>query len=87
MESNPKEVTEAIIKTGLQGEMVRGSNGAVLFDTETNEMVYLLSHEFLPTEFSTKLSEMLSEDGNSFLYIVHKTSDAMHVSKIPRGIS
>lgn len=81
-----KAYTEQIIKIGLNGESVRGNNGAVLIDEENNEMVYLLSHEFKPQDFCDKLSDLLSEDGNDYMYIVHKTKDAMHISKIPRGI-
>ena len=81
-----KAYTEQIIKIGLNGESVRGNNGAVLIDEENNEMVYLLSHEFKPQDFCDKLSDLLSEDGSDYMYIVHKTKDAMHISKIPRGI-
>lgn len=86
MENNSRELTERVVKIALNGEYARGNNGAVLIDETSNDMVYLLSHEFAPSDFSETLSEMLSEDGHSFLYVVHKTSEAMHISKIPRGI-
>ena len=86
MQDNSRELTEYILKVGIQGESVRGSHGAVLVDTNTNDVVYLLCDEFSPLEFSSKLKEMLSEDGMHYMYIVHKSTDALHVSKIPRGV-
>ena len=86
MEDSTREHVNNILKVALHGEKVRGNNGAVLIDDDTSDIVYLLSHEFKPDDFSERLNEMLTEDGCNFVYIVHKTKDSMHVSKIPRGI-
>tara|TARA_B100000214_G_C23718966_1_gene513370 strand:+ start:69 stop:329 length:261 start_codon:yes stop_codon:yes gene_type:complete len=86
MDKLDRESIEQIIRVGLSGEAERGTNGAVIVDEETNEIVYLLSHEFKPQDFSEKLNDLLSEDNNKHIFIVHKTKDAMHISKIPRGI-
>ena len=86
MDNDKQQVTEAIIKTAMQGESFRGTNGAVLFDLSSNDMVYLLTYEFEPIEFRERLEEMLSDDGHVYMYIVHKDNENMHVSKIPRGV-
>ena len=86
MQNFEKEMTEKIIQTGLHGEYVRGDNGAVLVDQDSNEIVYLLSHEFKPDDFCLKLEELLSEDERKHIFVVIKTNEALHISKIPRGI-
>ena len=78
------ELTQKIIAIALQGEHIRGNNGAVLIDTVSDDVVYLLTHEFKPQTFCDKLQDMLSEDGNEYIYIVHKEEKAMHISKIKR---
>lgn len=84
MTDTTSELTETVLKIALQGEHVRGNNGAVLVDTTSNDIVYLLSHEFKPDSFCEKLQDMLSEDGNDYIYIVHKDEKAMHISKMKR---
>lgn len=81
-----QDVVDSVLKVALDGESVRGDNGAVLIDEDTSQIVYLLSHEFQPREFSTKLNELLSDDERKHIFIVHKSKDAMHISKIPRGV-
>lgn len=81
-----QDTVNTILQVALQGEQARGDNGAVLVDTDEKTIVYLLTHEFKPEQFSSKLEDMLSEDGKQYFYIVHKTSDTMHVSKLPKGI-
>tara|TARA_B100000482_G_scaffold68970_1_gene48389 strand:+ start:2487 stop:2747 length:261 start_codon:yes stop_codon:yes gene_type:complete len=86
MQNFEKEMTDEIIQVGLQGEYARGDNGAVLVDQDSKEIVYLLSHEFKPNNFSLKLQELLSEDYRKHVFVVVKTNDALHISKIPRGV-
>ncbi len=74
---------QRILEVALEGEKSRGDNGAVLVDNE--HVVYLLSHEFQPSDFRQQLEELLSEDDRVHIFIVHKNDDAMHISKIPRG--
>ena len=74
--SGPETVMNEIIEIGIRGEQARGDNGAVL-----------LSHEFKPSTFGDQLNELLSEDERAHIFVVHKTKDAMHISKIPRGLS
>jgi hypothetical protein len=76
------EISRKIVNVAIQGETVRGSNGAVLVDTDSNDVLYLLSHEFKPAVFCEKLNEMLSEDGSEYFYVVHKSKDSMHISKL-----
>jgi hypothetical protein len=76
---------QMIIQTALNGEHARGDNGAVLIDEETSELVYLLSHEFKPVQFSEQLNDLLSEDKRVHIFVVLKTKDAMHISKLPRS--
>ena len=85
--SGPETVMNEIIEIGIRGEQARGDNGAVLFDEENSSIVYLLSHEFKPSTFGDQLNELLSEDERAHIFVVHKTKDAMHISKIPRGLS
>jgi len=86
MDTASRQEVEYILKVALNGEQARGDNGAVLVDTETQDVVYLLTHEFKPSNFSEQLEELLSEDGRANIFVVHKTKDSFHVSKIPRGI-
>jgi len=86
MENFEKEMVEKIIQTGLQGEFIRGDNGAVLVDQDSGDIVYLLSHEFKPQDFCSKLEELLSDDNRKHIFVVVKTNDALHISKIPRGV-
>lgn len=78
------EQMKMIISTGIMGEQTRGSNGAVLIDDESSDIVYLLSHEFKPIQFAEKLNELLTDDNNVHLFVVTKTKDSMHISKIPK---
>ena len=84
MEDTTHELTQKILQIAMQGEHARGNNGAVLIDTVSNDVVYLLTHEFKPETFCDKLQDMLSEDGNEYIYIVHKEEKAMHISKMKR---
>lgn len=86
MQNASREFVERVIEVGIVGEQRRGDNGAVLVDAETNDIVYLLSHEFQPLAFQNQLNELLSEDNQKHIFIVHKDKDAMHISKIPKGI-
>lgn len=79
-----QEHTQELIRIALEGEQARGDNGAVLIDEESSDFLYLLSHEFKPDEFTEKLNELLSEDNREHIFIVHKSKDAMHISKIKR---
>lgn len=82
-----KNLTKEIIRVALEGEKARGNNGAVLIDTSQSDVkiVYLLSHEFGPEEFSEKLNDSLSEDGQNYIYVVNKVDKAMHISKVLRS--
>ena len=73
-----------IIETSMIGEKMRGSNGAVMVDDEADEIVYLLVNEISPPQFREKLEDMLSEEANDYMFVVHKTKEAMHISKLPR---
>ena len=86
MDNNSREEVQHIIQIALQGEALRGDNGAVLIDNDHTEPVYLLSHEFQPQEFSEQLNELLTEDERKHIFVVYKMKDAMHISKIPRGV-
>jgi hypothetical protein len=77
-------VKEKIIETATQGEFSRGSNGAVMLDQDSKDVVYLLTNEFQPREFQEKLEDMLSEDGREYFYIVIKNEKEMHITKIKK---
>ena len=79
-----REYVQSIIQIAIEGEKCRGDNGAVLIDDESSQILYLLSHEFKPVEFSEQLNDLLSEDNSVHIFIVHKVNDSLHISKIPR---
>ena len=85
LEQYDRSKMELIIRTAIEGEHARGDNGAVLLDDESSDVVYLLAHEFKPLQFSEQLSDLLSEDNRKHMFVVLKTKDAMHISKIPRS--
>ena len=84
LENQSREYVQAIIRIAIEGEKIRGDNGAVMIDEETSQMVYLLSHEFKPPQFSEQLNELLSEDNSVHIFVVHKVDNSFHISKIPR---
>lgn len=79
------EAANRIIACAVQGEACRGDNGAVMVDTNHDDIVYLLSHEIEPRAVGEALNELLSEDERKHVFVVQKTSDNIHILKIPRG--
>ena len=84
LQNQSQEYVQNIIRIAIEGEKSRGDNGAIMIDEETSQIVYLLSHEFQPSDFSEQLNDFLSEDNGVHIFIVHKINNSLHISKIPR---
>lgn len=77
-------IMRRIAATAKEGEL-RGTDGAVLCDDDTDKIGYLRVYEFESDEFKEKLSEMLTEMGNEYLFVVNKKDNNLHMWSVPRS--
>ena len=72
-----------IVKAAWDGESARG-NGGVVVRSHKNGIHYLLVNELPFDEMRESIEDMLSEEGDQFVFVVQEEEKTLHVWKMPR---
>lgn len=84
--SDRQELNRDIFKTLIVGEAARGSGGIAHVMMQTPPTIrYLLVHDIVHQELREAVQEVLSEEGDRFMFVVEEDADSkFHLWKVPR---
>ena len=70
------------LETAIRGERERGTDGVVWYDLNTRTITYLLSSEVEPSELRESVSDLLTEEGDTFFFVLVKQGEKVDIAKV-----
>ena len=82
------DVRTLIYETAVKGERERGSDGLVLYEPKAVDGVHIewvKLNDVEPEELKENVTDLLSEEGDTFAFVMEVHGREAHLWKIPRS--
>lgn len=74
-----------VLQTAMNGEQTRGSHGVVFQNKAQGILHYITVDEIPSEELRDRVSDILSEEGDTNYFVVEEVERVMHIWKIPKA--
>ena len=79
-----QEIVRALVRVVAEGERERGTAGVAVY-TSASDMRYVLLQELPSEDLRERIGDMLSEEGDEFVFAVEGEATTAHIWKMSRA--
>ena len=83
MSADERSLLRAIVRVVAEGERMRGTGGVIVYADASN-VRYMLVRELGTEELRERVEDMLSDEGDEYVFALKDENKATHIWKLPR---